>query len=43
MTYFHPTTKLEAKVELPRRCLQIVSGAARWEYLHSIQAVDIVD
>eukprot|EP01031_Cornospumella_fuschlensis_P038394 gene38394-46661_t len=30
------------KVFLPRRALQIVSGDARWQYMHSICAEDIL-
>jgi alkylated DNA repair protein alkB family protein 4 len=30
-------------VPLPRRCLQLVSGTARWSYTHEIRPADILD
>jgi len=40
MTYLGPN-EAETAVLLPRRCLQIVIGEARWTYKHSIKANDI--
>ena len=31
------------KVNLPRRCLQLVTGDARYKYMHRIDAVDVLD
>jgi alkylated DNA repair dioxygenase AlkB len=41
MTYLGPNGA-ETAVLLPRRCLQIVIGEARWTYKHSIKANDIL-
>lgn len=31
------------RVPLPRRCLQLVTGAARWSYTHEIRKEDVLD
>ena len=31
------------KVDLPRRCLQLVTGDARYKYMHRIDAADVLD
>lgn len=44
MTYSQPsdpTSKIS--ILLPRRCLQIVSGAARWDYMHGIEREGLGD
>ena len=43
MTYTKASTLETTSVNLPPRCLQIVSGEARWSYLHGIKAEDIID
>jgi alkylated DNA repair dioxygenase AlkB len=43
MTYTKASTLESTSVHLPPRCLQIVSGEARWNYLHGIKAEDIID
>lgn len=43
MTYTKAATGETTAVSLPRRCLQIVSGNSRWNYLHEIKAEDIHD
>ena len=43
MTYTKASTLESISVNLPPRCLQIVSGEARWNYLHGIKAEDIMD
>jgi hypothetical protein len=32
-----------ASVLLPRRCLQLVAGPARWSYTHEIRREDVLD
>ena len=41
MTYISPSGQ-ETAVYLPRRCLQIVIGPARWTYQHCIRADDVL-
>jgi alkylated DNA repair dioxygenase AlkB len=44
MTYGNESVGHETvKVELPRRCLQLVTGPARFNYSHKINAEDIID
>ncbi len=44
MTYTLPgDTANGIPIELPRRSLQLVTGKARWNYMHEIRAQDVVD
>lgn len=43
MTYVRPSDSSSVEVSLPRRCLQIVTGAARWYYTHEIKQHHILD
>lgn len=46
MTYTKGNSEAEhdtVKVELPRRCLQLVTGDARYKYMHRINAEDVID
>jgi hypothetical protein len=44
MTYANENVAHDTvKVELPRRCLQLVTGFARFNYSHKINAEDVVD
>ena len=49
MTYLLPPdnqnlqNKEPISVFLPRRCLQLVTGPARWNFMHMIHAIDVLD
>jgi len=43
MTYRNPSNGAKAVVPLPRRCLQLVTGPARWSYKHEIKSKDMID
>lgn len=43
MTYTKPQTSVSVSVHLPRRCIQLISGAARWDFMHSIKLEDVFD
>ncbi len=49
MTYLLPPENQNLKnkepipVFLPRRCLQLVTGPARWNFMHMINSIDILD
>jgi alkylated DNA repair protein alkB family protein 4 len=43
MTFQFPDGTESVAVPLPRRCLQLVTGAARWSYMHCIKAEDLFD
>ena len=43
MTYTKPGTTEMVVVELPPRCLQLVTGSARWDFMHAIKAEDVLD
>jgi hypothetical protein len=43
MTYVHPVTKETLDVDLPRRCIQLISQSARWDFMHGIKAEHLFD
>lgn len=45
MTYSSPSDKgaVGIAVDLPRRSLQLVTGPARWSFMHEIKAADVLD
>ncbi len=43
MTYSIPNSATSLSVDLPRRSLQLVTGKARWSFMHEIKAQDIFD
>lgn len=43
MIYSNPYTNNIVSVHLPRRCLQLVTGPARWSFMHEIKAESILD
>ena len=43
MNYSKPGTNVSVSVDLPRRCVQLISGPARWEFMHSIKMEDLID
>ncbi|KAJ1415382.1 hypothetical protein B484DRAFT_454556 [Ochromonadaceae sp. CCMP2298] len=43
MTYSNPSSGAIAAVPLPRRCLQLVTGPARWSYMHEIKQEDVLE
>ena len=42
MTYSKPNDSINIPIELPSRCLQLVTFNARYDFMHEIKADDII-